>query len=76
MFKKFDSEERREERARKHQCDGICYTSTYMCPRAEWCDETRVGEFIATVIAAILVILVALSPFILIGVAILYFIFH
>ena len=76
MFKKFDSEEQREERAKKHQCDGICYASTYMCPRAEWCDETRVGEFIATVIAAILVILAALSPFILIGVAILYFIFH
>ena len=76
MFKKFDSEEWREERARKHQCDGICYTSTYMCPRAELCDETRVGEFIATVIAAILVILAVLSPFILIGVAILYFIFH
>lgn len=35
MFKRFDSEEQREERAKKHQCDGICYSSTYMCTSAE-----------------------------------------
>ena len=76
MFKRFDSEEQREERAKKHQCDGICYSSTYMCPSAEWCEETRVGEFIATIISAVVFILILLSPFILICAAILYFIFH
>lgn len=76
MFKRFDSEEQREERAKKHQCDGICYSSTYMCPSAEWCDETRAGEFIATIISAVVFILILLSPFILICAAILYFIFH
>lgn len=76
MSKRFDSEEQREERAKKHQCDGICYSSTYMCPSAEWCNETRVGEFIATIISAVVFILILLSPFILIGAAILYFIFH
>lgn len=76
MSKRFDSEEQREERAKKHQCDGICYSSTYMCPSAEWCDETRVGEFIATIISAVVFILILVCPFILIGAAILYFIFH
>lgn len=76
MFRRFDSEEQREELAKKHQCDGICYSSTYMCPSAEWCDETRVGEFIATIISAVVFILILLSPFILIDAAILYFIFH
>lgn len=76
MFKRFDSEERRKERAKKHNCSGICYAPTYMCPSAEWCDETRVGEFIATIISAVIFILILLSPFILIGAAILYFIFH
>lgn len=35
-----------------------------ICPRAEWCDKTRKGEFAATVLAGFffLVVLVMLAP--------------
>lgn len=44
-----------QERSRKYGCDGVCYTSTSMCPRAEICPETRRTEFGASVAAAIVV---------------------
>ena len=52
----------------KHNCDGRCYWSTGMCPSVEICDETRFGEFIATVIAS--TVFIALIPILLIGGAI------
>lgn len=39
---------KQQERAKKYGCDGRCYWSTGMCPSVEICDETRVGEAIAT----------------------------
>lgn len=41
---------KQQERAKKYGCDGRCYWSTGMCPSVEICDETRVGEAIATAI--------------------------
>lgn len=55
--KDFYSEEEINRRAKEHNCDGMCYTSKSMCPRAETCSETRTKEFIATVIAIICYIL-------------------
>lgn len=47
----------KEEKAKLHDCDGICYWETGMCPRADYCEETRTGEFIATVLAVPIIIL-------------------
>ena len=44
---------KQQERAKKYGCDGRCYWSTGMCPSVEICDETRVGEAIATAIGLI-----------------------
>lgn len=46
---------KQQERAKKYGCDGRCYWSTGMCPSVEICDETRVGEAIATAIGLITV---------------------
>lgn len=37
---------KRQERAMKHGCDGVCYWNAGMCPRVKTCDETRTGELI------------------------------
>lgn len=50
----------REKRAKKHGCDGICYTHTSMCPLAETCPETRTKEGLATIAAIICYILMLL----------------
>ena len=48
-----------------------CYWSTGMCPSVEICDETRVGEAIATAIGLITVLaMIAMVPIIVIGGAI------
>lgn len=46
------------------ECDGKCYIDEGICPRAEWCDKTRKGEFAATALAGFffLVVLVMLAP--------------
>lgn len=55
----------------KYGCDGRCYWSTGMCPSVEICDETRVGEAIATAIGLITVLtMIAMVPIIVIGGAI------
>lgn len=60
-----------QERAKKYGCDGRCYWSTGMCPSVEICDETRVGEAIATAIGLITVLaMIAMVPIIVIGGAI------
>lgn len=52
-------------------CDGRCYWNTGMCPSVEICDETRVGEAIATAIGLITVLaMIAMVPIIVIGGAI------
>lgn len=62
---------KQQERAKKYGCDGRCYWSTGMCSSVEICDETRVGEAIATVIGMIGVLaMMALFPLIVIGGAI------
>lgn len=66
MSKQFSYSQAQKSRAEKYGCDGICYSSTYMCPRAEYCDETRVREFVATVIGSIFALLSLLSPIIVI----------
>lgn len=40
-----------QERSTKYGCNGRCYTGTRMCPRVEFCPETRNKEFAATIIA-------------------------
>lgn len=46
----------RLERARKHDCNGRCYPKHGpMCPRVDTCDETCVGEFLATLVVALLI---------------------
>lgn len=66
---------KQQERAKKYGCDGRCYWSTGMCPSVEICveicDETRVGEAIATAIGLITVLaIIAMVPIIVIGGAI------
>lgn len=48
-------EQKRRQRAEKHGCDGVCYGKDGMCGAIEWCDETRNGELMASVIAAMFV---------------------
>lgn len=55
--KDFYSKEEIERRAEEHKCNGICYTDTAMCPRAEICPETGTKEFIGTICAIICYIL-------------------
>lgn len=62
---------KQQERAKKYGCDGRCYWSTGMCPSVEICDETRVGEAIATAIGLITILaMIAMVPIIVIGGAI------
>lgn len=62
---------KQQERAKKYGCDGRCYWSTGMCPSVEICDETRVGEAIATAIGLITVLaMISMVPIIVIGGAI------
>ena len=59
----------REERARKHNCNGNCYGSYTgnrqegMCGNIDTCPETRNGEFFGTIaaIATIIVIPVIIA---------------
>lgn len=66
---------KQQERAKKYGCDGRCYWSTGMCPSVEICDETRVGEAIATAIGLTIglitiLAMIAMVPIIVIGGAI------
>ena len=45
---------------KQYNCDGICYTSTSMCPCAETCPKTRTKEGLATIAALICYILMML----------------
>lgn len=59
---------KQQERAKKYGCDGRCYWETGMCPAVEVCEETRAGEFMATVIGGIVVLLMmAIPPILLAG---------
>lgn len=44
------------ERAKKYDCNGICYGCRFMCPRAETCPETKDREFMASMVAMITVV--------------------
>lgn len=41
--------------ADKYKCDGRCYWSTGMCPRVDYCEHTRYKEFIAMILAILLI---------------------
>ena len=41
--------------ADKYKCDGKCYWSTGMCPRVDYCEHTRYKEFIAMMLAILLI---------------------
>ena len=49
--------EKAEQRAKKYGCDGNCYTGKRICPRIDYCPETRTGEFIASVVAMLVCLL-------------------
>lgn len=38
------------EKAKRNNCDGLCYWGKGMCPLVETCPETATGEFIATLV--------------------------
>ena len=62
---------KQQERARRHGCDGRCYWETGMCQAVEVCEETKTGEFMATVIGGIVALLMmAILPILMIGGAI------
>ena len=71
--KKYTDEEKLEQRRQTYGCDGYCYgCNTHldkndsrrmdMCSCVDTCPETRTKEFIATIIATILYIIILLSP--------------
>ena len=64
MLKRKSKENNEYMRAKKYGCNGKCYTSTYMCPNAETCPETRLKEFRASLIACVII---SFSPLILIA---------
>lgn len=47
---------KKQKRKRKYNCDGNCYTKTSMCPRVEYCKETRLREFLVTTGAALVLL--------------------
>lgn len=51
-------------RSKKYGCDGQCYTSTGMCPRVEYCPETRKIELLATIIAMAIMLVIPIVGFI------------
>lgn len=53
--KMLEEDQQRKERAEKYHCDGRCYYESGICPAVDTCEETRVGEGIATM-GAVLVI--------------------
>lgn len=52
------------EKSKKHNCDGLCYTCYHVCPRIDYCTETRTKEFFATVLAGLfyLILLLIANP--------------
>lgn len=50
--------------SKKYGCNGLCYGNKFMCPRVEYCEETRKGEFFATLFAIItyLIVLIIANP--------------
>lgn len=46
------------------KCNHKCYDDKSMCQRAEWCDKTRAGEFVATILAGVfwVTIMIMLAP--------------
>lgn len=54
-------EAKQKERAQKYGYNGLCYTNTSMCHRAEICTETRQSEFWAMIAAALTIIVVPVA---------------
>lgn len=58
------------QKALEHNCDGKCYWGTGMCPRVEYCEETRKGEFRASILATL--ILFGLPISVIVGIVIFF----
>lgn len=53
---------KQNERAEQYGCDGNCYPlNGRMCPSVEICPATRKGEFMANVIAAVIILSIPLG---------------
>lgn len=62
IFKKYTNDKKEvKERSKKYNCDGLCYRSNGMCPIAETCEATRTKEFIATIFAHAVILLIQFS---------------
>lgn len=62
IFKKYTNDKKEvERRSKKYNCNGLCYSEKGMCPCAEYCDETRYKEFIATIFAHAVILLIQFS---------------
>lgn len=62
IFKKYTNDEKEvKERIKKYNCDGLCYGSNGMCPVAETCEATKTKEFIATIFAHVVILLIQFS---------------
>lgn len=57
----------REERAKKHNCDGNCYGGytengyAGICGNVDTCPETREGEFLGTIAAIVIIIVLPIA---------------
>ena len=58
------------EKSKKHNCDGLCYTRYHMCPRVDYCSETRTKEFFATIIAGLCLLIINPITWIIIAIVI------
>lgn len=49
-----------EERRELYGCDGKCYWPYGMCPRVEFCEETKKREFVASWLSVVIICGIAL----------------
>lgn len=49
----------RKNNMRMDKYNNECYTPYGMCPRVEWCEKTKHGELLATIVAVSLACLVS-----------------
>lgn len=62
IFKKYTNDKKEvKERSKKYNCDGLCYSEKGMCPVVETCEATRTKEFIATIFAHAVILLIQFS---------------
>ena len=52
---------KKQKRIKRYNCDGNCYMNKSICPRIEYCPETRVREFWATVVAVLVILSIPIA---------------